>query len=214
MGSTKAPPKPSSSSNRFATIAAAIYGAVVCVGMRNHEMWRDELEVFAKIRDNTLVQSLTALDDPTLYFYSLLSVVKLFGSSPIAYQAFHGIVATLAVFVFCRFGCFTRTQKILFIFGYFALFDYGIISRDYSFSLLLTWIGVAVVARRPRRYVLSAVVLGLVATHGMYTLFISLGLTAYLVVELGMRARDRGLPAALRRELAIAAPLLEGEGEE
>jgi len=146
-----------------AILLTATYVVVVGLGMRFHEMWRDELEIFAKIRDNGLAEVLAAQFDTNVYFYALYAFVKLFASSPVAFQAFHLAVAAAAIFVFTRFAPFTRTQKVLFAFGYFPLFEYGIISREYAFGCLLTWIALALITRERRNYVAVALALGLFA---------------------------------------------------
>jgi len=190
-----------------AILLTATYVVVVGLGMRFHEMWRDELEIFAKIRDNGLAEVLSAQFDTNVYFYALYAFVKSFASSPVAFQAFHLAVAASAVFVFARFSPFTRTQKVLFAFGYFPLFEYGIISREYAFGCLLTWIALALITRERRNYVAVALALVLLANHGLFSAFVSIGLTAYLALDLAASARASGLPSALRRRLAFALGL-------
>jgi hypothetical protein len=93
-------------------------------------------------------------------------------------QALHGVIATAAVCVFVRFSPFTRTQKVLWCFGYYSFFEYGIISRNYSLGVLLLWTLCALWPRRRQAVIAMAFVLALLINANVFAALIAAGFAA------------------------------------
>lgn len=199
---------PVADARRFALLLTGAYLVVAGIGMWRHEMWRDEMEVLATIRAHSLAGALAQLVDSNVYFYALLAWVKLCGGSARAFQLFHLLAAGGALYLFARHSPFGRGAKLLFAFGYYPLFEYGVISRDYSFASLLLWAAVASLASERRRPVLTAGLLLLLANHGLFGAFAAAGLAAYATLDFVARARNGGVEAAERRRLPWALALL------
>jgi len=105
-------------------------------------MWRDELGSWFASKDSfslpDLFHNLKYGGHPYLWPLILYSISR-FTDQPIAMQFIHLIIATGAVYIFVKFSPFTRFQKLLFIFGYFPFFEYGVISRNYSLGVLFAF---------------------------------------------------------------------------
>jgi|GEM_PF-2015893 len=198
--------KPILSDTRFAIILTILFSTIAGIGKYHHEMWRDELEVFMKVAAN--VSPLEISHYSSIVYYSFLEVIlNLFPHPAIAYQICHLLFISLAVFIFNRYSPFSYLQKILFTFGYFILFEYGIISRAYSFSVLLIFGSVYLITRKKQHYLLIAIVLLVLANHRLFDAFASLSLTLYALLHTANRLRGKTIRPRERRRLFLAIGL-------
>ncbi len=162
--------------------------AILClIGLLNHEMWRDEMQTWALARSSTslvnLFQNLKYETGHSFLWHLCLFGLSRLTRSPIAMQLFHWSTAIAVVYILARYAPFTRVQKTLIVFGYFPLYEYAIISRDYSISLLCMIAFCALFPLRHKHYLPLAALLFLLANTNSSSLIMSgiLGLT--LVVD-------------------------------
>jgi hypothetical protein len=199
---------------RFAAILAVLHLALALCGVLRHEMWRDELQAWM-VADRAhsvpqLFANLRYEGNPVLW-HSLLFGLSSFTSNPLAMQLLHVLIASAFVYLLARYGPFTRVQAILFAAGYFALFEYALISRGYGLGVLLAFAFCAVFEARYRRPILLGALLFLLANTTVYGLIIALclgGLLALDVLGGGLGREPR--PAGRAAMLAGAALLLLG----
>lgn len=156
----------------FTAAVVVVYALLVAVGTGRHEMWRDEAQAWLIVRDvsslGELFQLLRYEGHPALWYLLLYPLAKYVTHSPAAMQVVHGVIATAAVYVFARFSPFTRMQKVLWCFGYYSLFEYGVISRNYSLGALLLWTLCAIWPRRRQAVLAMATVLALLANTNLF----------------------------------------------
>lgn len=136
--------------------------ALICgITIFNHEMWRDELHQwlismeissFSDLIANTKYES-----TPKLWFVLLALLTKI-SPSPVLMQGFCLAIGTAIAYVFVRHSPFTVTQKALFIFGYFPLYELSVIARPYGLSLLLSLIFCSLFTSNTRRPLLTSLV--------------------------------------------------------
>ncbi|MGD8376462.1 MAG: hypothetical protein PVF68_10005 [Acidobacteriota bacterium] len=195
----------------FAIAVTLAYALVAAFGMVHHEPWRDELQAWMVVTD---ADSLAGVYGNMRYEGNpMLWQAFLFGLSritddPRIMQGFHLLIAIAFVWVFSRYAPFTRLQRLLFPFGYFALFEYGLISRNYAFGVLLLGIACALYGDRTRRYPWLGLVLLLLANTSLYGMVIVGGLTATLAVDFLSRRSEAafaGRGPALALCLILAA---------
>jgi len=180
---------------RFA--AAVTFAFVVAggLGMLCHEMWRDELQAWLLAAQSgslpELFHNLRYEGHPALWHLLLFWISRITGALW-AMQALHLAIAAAAVFLFARNAPFSRQARALFAFGYFPLFEYGVISRSYSLGLLLV---LAFASLYPRRlshgYVPLGIVLALLANANAYGWLLAAVLAGGLAVEVLTRAEVR-----------------------
>jgi hypothetical protein len=180
---------------------------IAAFGMYNHEMWRDEMEMFMIMRDFPHFIDLfpTHRPLPSLYLLLLFPFIKIFPYST-AYQIFHLLIIVLAVFLFNKYSPFNILQKTLFTFSYFVIFEYGIISREYSTLLLYIVLLVILITRNKQNFIAIAVMLVLLANHRLFGAFIALSVTVYLALHIANRFRT--FTAKEKRNLFIAVGIL------
>ena len=156
------------------------YGAI------HHEMWRDEIQAWLLARDSASVFELFANmkyeGHPALWHLCLMPLSRI-TTSPVIMQVFHLLIAATTVFLFTRYAPFNRVQKFLFSFGYFALYEYAIVARNYAISVLLITIFCVLFRERYKRFVWIGVVLILLAHTSVHALIVTIAIGFALMCE-------------------------------
>ncbi|MGF1591243.1 MAG: hypothetical protein ACFCU7_18760 [Pleurocapsa sp.] len=159
---------------------------VSAIGIVNHEMWRDELEAWLIARDSNsladLLDNLKYIGHPSLWYLCLYFLAKL-TYNPLIMQLLHLIIATVVVFVFLYYSSLSNLQKTLFCFSYFPLYEYGIISRNYSLGVLLIFTCCSLLGREKNNYLFVAIVLALLCHVNAYSLIIGFVFALVLFTE-------------------------------
>jgi hypothetical protein len=153
----------------------------------NHEPWRDEAQAWLIARDSpnlsSLIHQLGYEGTPPLWYIILYPLAK----SGLPYPSMtvvHHLIMLTAVSVFILHAPFTRLQKTLFVFGYYILYEYNVIARSYSLSVLFMFLMASVYKSRlekPLRYSLLIALLGSTNTH---SLIIAIAFSMLYVFEL------------------------------
>jgi len=168
----------------FSVLLTAAFAAVAFFGLLHHEMWRNEIQAWLIARDSTslidLCKNLKYENHPCLWYLCLIPLTRIF-ADPFAMGIMHISIASCAVFVFARFAPFTNLQKILFAFGYYSLFEYGIISRGYELGNLFLFTFCALYAMPRRNYLLLFGALSLLANTSICGTIIALALAGALL---------------------------------
>jgi hypothetical protein len=116
-------------------------------------------------------------------WHLLLYCPSRFTANPMAMQLLHLGLAVTTIWVFLRFSPFRRVEKALFIFGYFPLYEYCLISRDYVLVVLLVFLFCTLLQNRPGRYIPIAVVLFCLPNTHMYGFVLALAFVVFLICE-------------------------------
>ncbi len=120
-----------------------LFAFVEGIGMFHHEMWRDELEpwLVASCSDtlSDFFQNMRMGSNPYIW-YIILHFLSKVSLEPVVVQIAHFLFSVVAVYLFLRFSPFTILQKILFCFGYYTLYEYGIISRGYALTIFFLFL--------------------------------------------------------------------------
>lgn len=117
------------------------YASTLLYSVLRHELWGDELHSWniAKASHGLgdLINNISYEGHPPVW-YLLLYVLSKFTHDPHAMQYLHyGIsLGILALIIF--YSPFSPLQKLLIPAGYYFLFEYAVISRNYSIGILLT----------------------------------------------------------------------------
>ncbi len=132
-----------------ALLALAAFAAVLGALLGRHEMWRDELQAWMLARDSGSLAGLwhnTRYEGHPLLWHLLLFVPAHVFASPAAMQALHWSIATAAAAVVLLRAPFSLPVRVLIVFSYLPLFEYGVISRNYALTLLGLWLACAALA--------------------------------------------------------------------
>lgn len=175
-----------SKDNYFAISITTVFLLVGGFGALHHEMWRDEIQAWLLARDSASVFELFAhmkYEGHPAFWHLCLMPLSRINVSPIMMQVFHLLIAATTVFLFTRFAPFNKIQKFLFAFGYFALYEYAIVARNYAIGVLLITIFCVLYKNRHRRFVWIGVVLFLLAHTSVHALIVSIAIGIALLCE-------------------------------
>ncbi|RKS00802.1 hypothetical protein [Flavobacterium sp. 102] len=185
----------------YLLLLTAIYFVVSLIGILHHELWLDEAHHYLLARDSNsfleLIQN-TRYEGHPILWNSLLYGLTRFTLNPFWMQYLHILISTSVVFLFLRKAPLSLVFKTLFIFGYFMLFEYNLISRNYILGVLFLFLAASVFEKRKEKFVLLCVYLALAANiHLMFSviafaLFLTLLSENYLNKELFKRVYTIG----------------------
>lgn len=182
-------------SRRHLVLAWLAFVAITGSVASTHEMWRDELQHWGiAVESRTpfdVVRNVRYESSPPLWHLGLYSIARL-THDPVAMQVYHVLLASTAMGVFLACAPFPNVLKILFVFGYFPLFEYGVISRHYVLSELLLFGFLALYPWRGRRGFWTGVFLALQAQTSFFGLILAFAGGAALVAS--WRSERRGEP--------------------
>lgn len=157
------------------------------IGLLDHSMWRDELNVWTIVRDSSspleLFQNIKYEGHPALW-YLCLSFLHYFTDNPIAMQLFHLAIAIGIITIFLFFAPFSRLQKLLFSFGYLPFYEYSIISRNYSLYILFTFLFCIFFKNRHKNFIIPVIFLVLATNANAYGLLFAFVLFIALFFDL------------------------------
>ena len=183
---------------RFALLLYALFAAANIIA---HEMWRDELNPWM-IVDNSrtigeLFSNLRYDGHPPLWYLVLYALSRV-THNPVGMQTLHLAIAVTSAYIFLRFAPFTRLQRLMFIFGYYLLYEYAAISRNYTIEILLIFcFCVAFQSGGRKNYLLLAVILFGICLTNAYGFLIASCLVCMMGFEL---LTDRNTGRIIREE--------------
>lgn len=170
----------------FTNLLTFVFLAFGLIGILNHAMWRDELNVWLIARDSSSIADLfynIKYEGHPAVWYLCLYLLNQFTFNPVAMQMLHLTIATVAIYIFAKYAPFTKRQKILFCFGYLPFYEYLVISRNYAIGLLLLFGFCSLFPTRTKNYLWLSLILFLLANSNAYCLFISIALGVTLIIE-------------------------------
>jgi hypothetical protein len=166
-------------------LTGAFFVACLWFTLVFHEMWRDELQAWMIARDShdlpQLFHNLRYDGHPPLW-YLLLFLLTRITSNPIWMQVLHVGIASVGIFLFARFAPFAKSHKVLYAFGYFPFFEYGVISRNYSLGIVCLFTFCVLVTRARKNYVMLGLTLFLLAETSAVALVLAPALGFYALV--------------------------------
>ena len=170
----------------YAIVLTAIFLLVGTITALHHEMWRDELQAWLIARDSIslvdLYRNLKHEGHPG-FWHTCLLILNHFTQSPSIMQVFHLLIATTTVYLFARYSPFTRFQKFLFAFGYFPLYEYSILCRNYAPSVLFLFIFCVLYQQRYTKFIWVSIILFFLAHTTVHALTLVIIISLVLIGE-------------------------------
>lgn len=119
---------------------------------------------------------------PILWNY-LLYLITRFSANPFWMQFFHIVISSFVVFIFLKKAPFNWLFKALFIFGYFMLFEYNLISRNYILGVLFLFLAATQFENRKLKFTLICFYLALACNIHLMFSVIAFALFLLLVLK-------------------------------
>ncbi|HTB53557.1 MAG TPA: hypothetical protein VK718_12375 [Ferruginibacter sp.] len=116
-----------------------LYILIASYTMLNHELWGDEFHSWniAKASNSffDLIHNSRYEGHPPVW-YTILWIISKFTHSLQCMQVVHLTIAIIVVFVMLFYSPLPTATKVLLPFGYYFLFEYAILSRNYAIGVL------------------------------------------------------------------------------
>jgi len=174
----------------------------------HHEMWRDELQAWLISRDSpsifAIFQHSRYEGHPLLWFLCLWPLTRLM-SNPVVMQWFNLLIVASAVFLIAKTAPAPRWLRTFAALGYFPVYEYGSIARNYGLSILMVIAFCAIFPRRRERPVLLGILILLAANTSLPACLLAMGAVFALSAEAIVRPPELSCRVATWAGLGIAA---------
>lgn len=193
--------------------AFLLYLIVAALALFNHEMWADELHSWNIAKGSSgffdIFRNSRYEGHPPLWYIILWSVAQ-FTHNLVYVQAVHLLIAAVPVFLILFYSPFSVSTRLLIPFGYYFLFEYAIISRNYAIGVLLAFV-ICVIMRKNFRYKIPlyyVLVLLLSNTHLLAMLLAASLHVYFLFWQLEQKKKAGVIIAHVLAGIVVAMPAL------
>lgn len=128
--------------NKFYFLAWLLYSTLTLAGILHHEPNRDEAQVWLIVRDLNLSGIFSQINlegHPCLWYLIVLPFAKA-GFPYITMQILHWLTAITAVALFLFKAPLNNLLKYAFVFSFYMIFQYSVITRNYSIVILFLFL--------------------------------------------------------------------------
>ena len=168
------------------------------ITMFNHELWRDETQVWCIVRDLGLIDIFKMArveGHPILWYLLVLPFAKL-GLPVLSMQVVSLLLVFTSVVYFILKSPFTTCFKVLFLFSAGMMYDMGIISRNYCIIPLAIFLLAGFYSERFKHpYIYSLLLILLSQTHALM-LGLS-GILALIFIIENLKDKKNFIPSSL-----------------
>ena len=182
------------SNTRYYLLLLLIFIIFAAIGLVYHEMWRDELEAWLISKDSSsisnLLEKVKYTGHPSLW-YLCLYLISQFVKYPWGMQLFHLLISVTFIYLFILYSPFSKLQKALFCFGYYPLYEYTLISRNYGLAVVFIFAFCALFPSRYRNYLPLAIILSLLSYVNVYGIVFSFAFLLTLILDALINQDDR-----------------------
>lgn len=180
----------------FALSVVPLYLAVLALLAVFHEPWRDELQSWMIVRDSPSLADLfynTRYEGHPSGWFLLLFGMRWVAPGFGAVVILHLAIAAATAWLILRYAPFTRLQRALLVFGYFFLYEYAVIARNYAPGVLLV-VTVCVLweyRQRPAFFNLIALAVAGMMLTNFYAFFLGLAFALLMVHDVAAHRPER-----------------------
>ena len=172
----------------FNILLFSVFSATLIVTASFHEFWRDELQAWMIAHYSHSFHELffnSRYDGHPSLWFILLFLLKQVSQSLMAMKALHVCIALVSAILLIRYSPFNRITRFLVIFGYFFLYEYAVISRNYAIGvmLLFTFCSLFRFRHQTRYFYLLVFILAVLMQASFYSFFLACCLAMVLFVE-------------------------------
>jgi hypothetical protein len=163
-----------------------LYVVILSFTIAHHELWGDEIHSWniAKASNSfsDLISNTRYEGHPPVWYIILWSISK-FTHDVYYIQLAQGVIACAIVFLILFFSQIPLLTKIFIPFGYFFLFEYGVLSRNYAIGILPAFIICIILHKSfPYKIIVYYVLLFLLSNTHLLALLLACSLHFYFLL--------------------------------
>ncbi|MEO6305047.1 MAG: hypothetical protein ABIP51_17955 [Bacteroidia bacterium] len=146
----------------------------------------DEAHHFLLAKDSASFSELyrnAAYDGHPLLWDSLLFIITRFSDSPFYMQLLNISIMSGSVYLFLKHAPFKTLFSVLIVFGYFFIYEYHIISRNYAISILLITLVFVQLNKPTKNHLLIAFCLLLLSFTHVYSILVAIALSMIFIFQ-------------------------------
>ena len=171
----------------FALAVTAVFLLYAGFATFHHEMWRDELHSWLISRDSSslfsIFNNIRYEGHPSVWYLVLWPLTQL-TSNPEAMQWINLLITAGAVFLIAKVAPAPRWVRFAVALGYFPVYEYGAISRNYAISLLALIAFCAIFPYRRDWPILTGILLLFTANTSLPACILAIAAIGMLTVEI------------------------------
>lgn len=159
-----------------------LYLLLAAWGTAEHELWGDEIHAWNIAKSSVTITDLfryTRYEGHPPLWHLFLFVISRFTHDPVYMQVLHFLFAAVVVWLIIFESPLPKLSKILLPFGYFFLYEYAVLSRNYSLAVMLVMLILLVIRKNTLLYFIFLFLLSF--TH-IYGILIALSLHCYYLI--------------------------------
>jgi hypothetical protein len=183
------------SRNTVAAVVTIFFACLSLIGTLCHEIWMDEAHHWLLGRDSKNLFDLwqnTRYEGHPLFWNVILFAITRFTYNPLWMQLAHWIISIAFVLVFIRYSPLPLMWNILFVFGYFTLYEYAVISRNYGLLVLMFLASIHFYIKK--KYIAWGVALFALANTHLFGLIIATWLVISSFLDVRSERLDKSKP--------------------
>lgn len=164
-----------------------IYGLIVSFIASHHEVWRDEAAAMSIAFESTSIADMLGNSKGTghpILWFLFLYLAKLIYSGPVVLKILNISICLVGAYIFLTRASFSRFNKFIYLLGYFPLYLFPIINRNYGISMMCIFLVCALYANRHRHFIWYGLSIGLLANCFAGTFIIAVAFCLALLFEL------------------------------
>lgn len=177
----------------------------------NHEWWEDEASPWLSASGShsltELIHNLGFNGHPRLYYIIVYWIQSQFGN-PLVLSVLNLTFAIVAITFFMRATSFSRVQKLLFAFGFFPLYQYGVVVRGYSLFVCVFFAYCCLKARGSRFLLLRFLLLAVLAQIHLVSAVVATFLLIEEYLEAPLKGNRRPAVTAIGNVIVLVSLLL------
>jgi hypothetical protein len=160
-------------------IIFGIFSIVVGFFVYNHDCWRDEIEFFLYRKHLGIFNP----GDPCYIIYNIpANIFLLLGNTIQIYKLYNILLILISAWIIIFISPFNILEKALFVFSYYSVYEYGIMSRYYGMLLLIILIIASNLSKKTPSFSLLALLIILLADINAAGTIFSICITAYIAL--------------------------------
>ena len=153
-----------------------LYAAFLFTGITYHEMWMDESHHWLVARESDNLQQLFSnyqYDGHPVTWVLMMYLYSYVSDMAMGMQYLHGILAIIGAGLIMLRSPFPRAFLITWVLGYFSIYEYGVLSRNYSLLMLFAFCLPIAWKLRDNHPWLPWLILGLICNTHLFGLIFS-----------------------------------------
>jgi hypothetical protein len=184
-----------------------LFGVLSAIGLYYHELFLDEAHHFLVSRDSGSISEMYANlrydGHPRLWGGLLFYITHYITTDPAGMKILQWVNVLLTATVLLRYGPFPLWMKVLILAGYYFLYEYDVLSRNYAIGVWMLFLCCQLLRDAERNAWRIGVLIFFMCSAHLFFAFASVGILLYLLMTWRERRWKKGRMIGLGALISI-----------